>query len=915
MLDHRRSSRSATASRSASAAWTARADARSASSRRLRSPPAAACRPPARRPRCPESCPAVAAAGRLRAAERRPRRVPRRAAARDPALPPLRRHRLRRRRRRRPRSSTTSCAAPSGSVRSTAATSCSSRSATRAPTCTRSSARRIAHEDDARARGRGRARSARAGGVTAAPDLQIGIAQGRLRSGTYGHEMRRTFVLPRRRRESRGAADVAARRRAGATSPRRPRRRRRRRFTWERLPGPAREGQGRAGRRVRADRLRAGAPRGARRATSCRCSAVRTSSRCSRPAARAPLGRAGSVVGITAEAGMGKSRLVAEVVRAVRAARRRRRVRRVPVLRHERRATSSGARSGAAARARRAAEPTRAELARRGRARDDRPALVQRAPLLGRRARDRDSRTTTSRSPFDAKLRKESLEGPARGVPAGAGARGAAGARARGLPLDRPALARPARRARARGRAPAGAVRARRPAGGRAGGGLGVERLPHFASSSWRARAGRGRAADPLASWRSSSAPEREASPALVELVAGAPQGNPFYIEELLNYIRGAGRRPAGRARAGELELPDSLHSLILSRIDTLPRRPRRTLKVASVIGRVVPRADAARRLPGARVDRDVGANLGTLRALDLDRARPGRRAGVPVQARRDPGGRVREPPVRDRACSTSASAATSRRPRPTDRAVSSTCSPTTTGSATTQTKKREYLVRAGEAAAGEYANAAAIDYFERLAPLVARAGARDAAAQARQGRSSSTGDWRRPRRPTREALARPASSTTRARSAWCETGLGEVARKHGRFDEAAELARRGGRRLRGRRRRRRRRTGPAPDGHARRSAGRLPTQAARATRRASRSASGSATRRHGRPVHEPRRSSPSTAATTSARASSTSGRSRSGAELGDRWASASRANLGMIAVLQGELERGPGALRGARCG
>ena len=52
-----------------------------------------------------------------------------------------------------------------------------------------------------RPRGRRRARRARPrsscaalDGVTAARDLQIGITHGRLRSGTYGHAMRRTFV-------------------------------------------------------------------------------------------------------------------------------------------------------------------------------------------------------------------------------------------------------------------------------------------------------------------------------------------------------------------------------------------------------------------------------------------------------------------------------------------------------------------------------------------------------------------------------------------------------------------------------------------------------------------------------------------------------------------------------------------------
>ena len=35
------------------------------------------------------------------------------------------------------------------------------------------------------------------------------------------------------------------------------------------------------------------------------------------------------------------------------------------------------------------------------------------------------------------------------------------------------------------------------------------------------------------------------------------------------------------------LQLPESLHSLVLSRIDTMAEGPRRTLKVASVVGRV----------------------------------------------------------------------------------------------------------------------------------------------------------------------------------------------------------------------------------------------------------------------------------------------------------------------------------------
>ena len=94
----------------------------------------------------------------------------------------------------RSRSSTTSSDARSASSPTAVATCCSSRWETRGRTCTRSFGSPHAHEDDA-------ARACAAAlyllaleGVTGARDLQIGVAHGRLRSGTYGHDMRRTFV-------------------------------------------------------------------------------------------------------------------------------------------------------------------------------------------------------------------------------------------------------------------------------------------------------------------------------------------------------------------------------------------------------------------------------------------------------------------------------------------------------------------------------------------------------------------------------------------------------------------------------------------------------------------------------------------------------------------------------------------------
>ena len=64
-------------------------------------------------------------------------------------------------------------------------------------------------------------------------------------------------------------------------------------------------------------------------------------------------------------------------------------------------------------------------------------------------------------------------------------------------------------------------------------------------------------------------------------------QGNPFYIEELLNYLHDQGIDPQQPAATQQIDLPASLHSLILSRIDRLGEDQRTLLKVASVVGRL----------------------------------------------------------------------------------------------------------------------------------------------------------------------------------------------------------------------------------------------------------------------------------------------------------------------------------------
>jgi class 3 adenylate cyclase len=76
------------------------------------------------------------------------------------------------------------------------------------------------------------------------------------------------------------------------------------------------------------------------------------------------------------------------------------------------------------------------------------------------------------------------------------------------------------------------------------------------------------------------------------ELILAKAEGNPFFVEEVIRMLidRGAIRREGDRwiatASVAGVEIPDTLQGLLLERIDRLPADSRRTLRVASVIGR-----------------------------------------------------------------------------------------------------------------------------------------------------------------------------------------------------------------------------------------------------------------------------------------------------------------------------------------
>lgn len=202
-------------------------------------------------------------------------------------------------------------------------------------------------------------------------------------------------------------------------------------------------------------------------------------------------------------------------------------------------------------------------------------------------------------------------------------------------------------------------------------------------------------------------------APAVVATIAARAEGNPFYIEELLSYARDRGVALSDPAALERLELPGSLASLVLSRIDQLSTEQQTTLKVASVIGR----SFAAEWLWGvypqlgteARVREDLEW-LARLNITPLDTPEPEliylfrhattqevAYASMPFGMRAQLHGQL----------------AGWLEGQPTGPTLDLLAYHY--GRSANRAKQREYLRRAGEAAAARYANPAAITYFTGL--------------------------------------------------------------------------------------------------------------------------------------------------------------------------------------------------------
>jgi adenylate cyclase len=198
----------------------------------------------------------------------------------------------------------------------------------------------------------------------------------------------------------------------------------------------------------------------------------------------------------------------------------------------------------------------------------------------------------------------------------------------------------------------------------------------------------------------------------LVDALMRRAQGNPFYLEELLNYVRDRGLDPSD---LNKIELPDSLHTLILSRIDQLSEQEKTTLRVASIVGRLFHAQWLTGYYPKLGSIPQVKAALDALDSLDI----------TPLDSPEPELSYLFKHIVTHEVTYESLPFATrAKLHEQLARYLESMNTPVDTiafhyGRSENQEKQREYLRKAGEAAQKSFANDAALEYYATLLPLL----------------------------------------------------------------------------------------------------------------------------------------------------------------------------------------------------
>ena len=276
-------------------------------------------------------------------------------------------------------------------------------------------------------------------------------------------------------------------------------------------------------------------------------------------------------------------------------------------------------------------------------------------------------------------------------------------------------------------------------------------------------------------------------SPALLERITTHAAGNPFYIEELLNYLQALDIDPTNQEAIETLELPTSITSLILSRIDQLTEHEQTTIKVASVIGRMFSAAMVWGIYPNLGGEQKVHEFLSTLQQLDLTVL------GSPEPELTYIFKHIFTQEVAYDSLPYATQALLHNEiGKYIEKELNDTLDEYTNILAyhyehsENEEKKRIYLRKAGEAAQSSYANTAAIEYYQKVLPLLSDQ--EQITVRLNLGKVLELiGEWEKAAETYKEVLSQAKSLGDVENQAWGETAMAAFFRKQGRFDEASK--------------------------------------------------------------------------------------------------------------------------------
>ena len=271
----------------------------------------------------------------------------------------------------------------------------------------------------------------------------------------------------------------------------------------------------------------------------------------------------------------------------------------------------------------------------------------------------------------------------------------------------------------------------------------------------------------------------------LVERLTAQAEGNPFYIEELINYLHYRGVDFYDKVALEKVELPDSLQRLVLSLVDQLSEDQKITVKVASVIGRVFRAAWLHGAYPELGDRAHVSADLEVLRQQELMLLEPSEPELVYL---------FRQVITQGVTYESLPYAMKSVLHEQIGQFIEQTYPDTLDqyldllayhyDRSANQSKQCEYLLKAGEAAQAAYANAAAIDYYQRVLPLLPET--EQAAVMLKLGQVLElVGQWQPADTMYRQALALTERLADLPRHAQAQRALGWLLRKQGEYVDA----------------------------------------------------------------------------------------------------------------------------------